>query len=210
MSDFLEAAILDHRLGTPYTADDPLYIAAFTVAPTDAGGGTEVAGGAYARVAVALANLSRSGSTISNDNIEEFPEATADWGTVVALGTYDASTAGNLLDWDYAIAQGASWVVGSAQASDTIVAPAHGFSDDDQVVISAIEGYSLPTGVTEGQQVYVISSTTDTLQLSATQGGAAIDITVAGTLRMALSGQKAIGSGDLLRIKAGAFQIILT
>jgi hypothetical protein len=102
-SDYLENKVLDLLLGAvSYTVPTTVYVALYTAAPTDAGGGTEVSGGGYARVAVtnnttnfpAASNGSKSnGTTIS------FPTATADWGTVVAVGIFDAATAGNLLFW---------------------------------------------------------------------------------------------------------------
>ena len=47
-SDYLEDKVLDHVFGgTAYTAPSTLYVALYTVAPTDTGGGTEVSGGGY-------------------------------------------------------------------------------------------------------------------------------------------------------------------
>jgi len=52
-SDYLENTILDLVYGgVAYTPPAILYVALFSVAPTDAGGGTELSGGGYARVAV--------------------------------------------------------------------------------------------------------------------------------------------------------------
>lgn len=87
------------------------YVALYTVAPTDAAGGTEVTGGSYARVAVnaTLANWagtqaaasttasSGTGGQTSNNNTVTFPAPTADWGTVVAFGLFDSLTSGTLL-----------------------------------------------------------------------------------------------------------------
>jgi hypothetical protein len=102
-SEYLENAILDHVLGGPdYTRPGTLYIALYTVAPTDAGGGTEVAGGSYARVAVTNNSTNfpaAAGGAKTNGTLIEFAEATANWGTVVAVGIFDASTSGNLLYW---------------------------------------------------------------------------------------------------------------
>lgn len=88
-------------LGAPAT----LYYALYTVAPTDAGGGTECTGGSYARVGM-TANTTNfaaaSGSSpSSNSNLVAitFPTPTANWGTVVALGILSASTAGTLWRW---------------------------------------------------------------------------------------------------------------
>lgn len=102
-SDYLENKLLDHVLGnSAYTAPATVYVALFTVAPTDAGGGTEVSGGGYARVAVTnnLTNWpAASGGAKSNGTDITFPEATGNWGTVVAFGIFDAASGGNLLYW---------------------------------------------------------------------------------------------------------------
>jgi len=102
-SDYLENELLDHVLGnSAYTAPATVYVALYTVAPSDAGGGTEVTGGSYARVAVtnnATNWPAASGGAKSNGTAITFPTATADWGTVVAMAILDAATAGNFLYW---------------------------------------------------------------------------------------------------------------
>lgn len=104
-SNYLENAILDHILGGPdYSRPATVHVALFTAAPDDTGGGTEVSGGSYDRVAVtndATEWPAASGGSKSNANAITFPEATADWGTVVAFGFYDDTLAngGNLLYW---------------------------------------------------------------------------------------------------------------
>lgn len=79
-----------------------IYVALFTVKPGEDGtGGTEVSGGSYAREATAAldwnAASSADPSVADNANAIDFGTATADWGTVVAAGFYDAATAGNML-----------------------------------------------------------------------------------------------------------------
>lgn len=102
-SDYLENEILDHVLGgADYSRPGTVYIALYTVAPTDAGGGTEVTGGDYARVAVTNNTTNwpaASSGSKSNGTAFTFTQATADWGTVVAFGILDALTSGNLLYW---------------------------------------------------------------------------------------------------------------
>lgn len=102
-SDFLELELLDHVFGAAaYTAPDTLHVALFTVAPSDTGGGTEVSGGGYARVAVTNNPTNfpaASGGAKANGTDVTFPTATASWGTVVAFGIFDASSGGNLLAW---------------------------------------------------------------------------------------------------------------
>ncbi|MFZ2641000.1 MAG: hypothetical protein WA117_08410 [Verrucomicrobiia bacterium] len=102
-SNYLENKVLNHLLGSvTYSAPATLYLALFTAAPTDAGGGTEVTGGSYARVAVE--NNTTNFPTVTNGVKTNgaqitFPQATASWLTVVAVGLFDAATNGNLLYW---------------------------------------------------------------------------------------------------------------
>ena len=94
-TNFLETEILDHVFaGAAYTAPSTKYLALFTGAPGETGGGTEVTGGAYARQTVAFTT---SGNTTSNNAAVEFPTATANYGTVTHVGVYDASSSGNLM-----------------------------------------------------------------------------------------------------------------
>jgi len=105
-SDYLERAILDHRYGgVDFTRPATVYVALFTVTPSDAGGGTEVTGGSYARAAVTNnatnfpAASGSSPATKSNGTAISYTTPAGDWGTLVAFGIFDALTNGNLLDW---------------------------------------------------------------------------------------------------------------
>lgn len=96
------------------TGPTSLYIALLTAAPSDTGGGTEVTGGAYARVTYAsslanwagtqaaastTASTGTSGTT-SNNNAITFPAPSgANWGVCSHFGIYDAVSGGNLLYW---------------------------------------------------------------------------------------------------------------
>ena len=96
-TDYLEDALLKHVFtNTAYTSPTTVYAALFTVAPSDTGGGTEVSGGAYARQSMAF-SVSGTGTLATNSAAVEYPTATADYGTVVAVGIFDAATSGNLL-----------------------------------------------------------------------------------------------------------------
>jgi len=96
MSNYLENALINATLrNTSYTSPSTVYVGLFTTDPTDAGTGTEVSGGSYARVAVTFGAPSNGVST--NSGAVEFAQATASWGTVTHIGILDASTSGNLL-----------------------------------------------------------------------------------------------------------------
>ena len=95
------------------TGPTTLYVALFTATPSDTGGGTEVSGGSYARVAVtsaltawagtqaAASTVASSGTsgTTSNNAAITFPAPTANWGSITSIGIFDATSGGNLLIW---------------------------------------------------------------------------------------------------------------
>jgi len=103
MSDYLEGEIIKHIFRTgSFTKPTALYVGLFTAAPNDAGGGTEVSGGSYARAQhnPADANWAAPGAGDGlTSNLAEitFPTPTANWGQVTHIGIFDAATAGNLL-----------------------------------------------------------------------------------------------------------------
>jgi len=113
MSDYLENKLIDHIFrATSYTMPATLYIALYTASPTDTGGGTEVTGGSYARVALnpsvsnwlstngtASGASSGTGGTTSNNATITFPAPTANWGSITHVAITDASSAGNVLFW---------------------------------------------------------------------------------------------------------------
>jgi len=114
-TDYLSNKLIDLIFrGQAFAWPATIYTGAFTVAPTNAGGGTEVGGGVgYARGSIvpSLANISGTqgagttvasngtGGRISNNIAVAHPTPTGNWGTIVAGGLFDASSGGNLLFW---------------------------------------------------------------------------------------------------------------
>ena len=114
MSDYLENKIVDHIFrNRAYAVPATIYVALFTAAPSDSGGGTEVTGGAYARVLVGPSDTawaatqggtpasasSGTGGLTDNGSVITFATPTANWGSITHMGIFDALTAGNLLLW---------------------------------------------------------------------------------------------------------------
>lgn len=114
ISDYLENKLIDALLrGQAYTMPATTYWALYTTCPTDAGGGTEVSGGSYARVAVtsSMANWAGTqsagsttastgtGATTSNNAAVTYPAPTGIWGSIQCFGGLDAPSGGNLLIW---------------------------------------------------------------------------------------------------------------
>lgn len=96
ISNYLENALINVTLrGTSFTAISTPYVALFTSDPTDAGTGTEVSGGSYARQSVTMGAPS-NGASINSADVT-FPTCTLAWGTVTHIGIRDALTSGNLL-----------------------------------------------------------------------------------------------------------------
>ena len=97
-SDYLEDKVLEHVFrGNALTAPSSLHVALFTSEQSDTGGGTEVSGGSYARQTATFNVSGTNPTTATNAAAVEYPTATADYGTVVAVGIFDASSSGNLL-----------------------------------------------------------------------------------------------------------------
>lgn len=114
MSDYLENKLIDQIFrGQVFAFPATLYVALYTAPPSDAGGGTEVTGGGYARVAVTSALASWAGTqaaastaassgtsgTTTNNAAIAFPAPTANWGVCSHFAIYDAATGGNELFW---------------------------------------------------------------------------------------------------------------
>lgn len=214
LSDYSAGNVLAYLVGkTAMPALPSTFVALFTTAPTsDAGtGGTEVSGGSYARKSTAGTDWNTPTASagnpeptttpelISNVNTITFVTATANWGTVQAFGVYDASSAGNLLFWDYlgnwpwlpatmtSVASGNGGVVTST---------AHGYANGDTVVVTQKYGGTLPT-VSQGSfnpTLLVANSTTDTFTLT-TSGAVNIWTTSTGDFQIRKVSPQLIPSG---------------
>jgi len=108
ISTYLQEALLKHLYrNTDLSRVATVYVSLHTADPTDAGTGTEVSGGSYARQGVDTGASSEwsapasggGGYKTDNSNDITFPTATASWGTVTHFGVWDASTSGNLLHY---------------------------------------------------------------------------------------------------------------
>lgn len=138
-SVYTEDKWLNMWKGTGFTFPSTVYVALLTTNPTDdAGTGlveVTTSGTAYARQPIvgssgwsSIAPVSGgSGTTpeqMSNAAVITFPTPTANFGTVVGIALYDASTAGNLLYWASITSQVintgivASFAIGTLKVSD--------------------------------------------------------------------------------------------
>ena len=100
-SDYTENLVLNW-LFTTNSATRPTawYVGLFTAAPSDTGGGTEVTGNGYARVATGTMSISGTSTTATNAAAIEFAAASGgNWGTITHAAIFDASSSGNMLAW---------------------------------------------------------------------------------------------------------------
>lgn len=174
LTDDAKNALLESTAGTP--AWPPSYLSLHDGNPGSVGA-NEISGGTppYARQAIGWNSAVSGERTMSTQPEFDVPAGT----TVRYAGMWSAASGGTF--WGYSPVGSASRRAFAGDAStDTLTSPAHGYADDDQVVVWAGIGAGLPTGIVEGTVYWVISSATDTLQLALSQGGVAIDLTAAG------------------------------
>jgi len=150
-----------------------------------AGTVTEATFTGYARKAITWAaaedTSAADGRQIKNSGAVTFDANTGSNEDIIGYAGYTASTAGTckfigLLDSDSPIVG-----VGDATA-DTITAPAHGLSADQRVFFMKAPLGTDMAGPAENTAYYVLAAglTTDVFAISATSGGAAVDITTTG------------------------------
>ena len=95
MTDYLANVLRDHTLrNMAYTSPTTVYLALFTTATTEAGGGTEMTGGSYARQAITFDAGAIAGQA-DQAAVVAFTDCPA--ATVVAAAVMDALTVGNML-----------------------------------------------------------------------------------------------------------------
>ncbi|MEK5060473.1 hypothetical protein BK126_04395 [Paenibacillus sp. FSL H7-0326] len=96
MTNDFENNVLNLLLrGETFTVPSAWYVGLFTTDPGEAGTGTEVSGGGYARVQATFTKATTGSSSNTADVVS--PVSTAAWGTVTHFGIFDAVTSGRLL-----------------------------------------------------------------------------------------------------------------
>lgn len=98
LSDHAENLLLNWLMTTgSATRPTTWYVALYTAAPSDSGGGTEISGNGYARQSATWDTASGTGGTTANSADISFTASGGNWGDVTHIGIHDASTGGNLL-----------------------------------------------------------------------------------------------------------------
>ena len=138
-------------------------------------GANEISGGspAYARRPVTFAAAANSTRLQTGDATFDIPPATA----MQYLGYWTAITGGTFLGY-HPFGNAAALAFVSNLATETLTSPAHGLSNGDQIVFV---GGTPPLPLVEGTVYFVVGSTVDTLQVSASSGGSVINLTAHAT-----------------------------
>lgn len=146
--------------------------------------GSEATGGspAYARQAVVWG--AASGALKSNTGALTFdvPAGTYGWFTLWNASSGNTNNYRGAIPFGGANALKGFFSVDTTLANDALLSVAHGMSDGDRVLIYPVFSEALPTasGLSAGTVLYVVNSTANSFKLSATLGGAALDITALG------------------------------
>ena len=153
-------------------------IALFEDVPTDTAG-TELSGDNYSRFACPVE--ASGNATITNNGELTGPTPSGTWPKVIGYKVLDdggnAFFHGELINTPQQFTE-----ANINTGTNTITITGHGLADNTRVVVRN-EGGALPAGLSGavGTEYYIITSASDTFQLSATEGGAAVDITDTGS-----------------------------
>jgi hypothetical protein len=198
--DGLTAYLADKWLGmlggTAYTAPSATYVQLHTGDPGSAG--TSNVSSVTTREAVTWG--SPSAGSISASNTPTWSSWAGTNGEIVTdISVWDASTSGNFL-FSAPLAGAAYDFTCPVASPGVFTAPGSSFSNGTQVVLTAIAGSSIPAGFTADAIYYVVSASGATFQLSATNGGSAINATGAGAGIVQADGSKTMDTSDTLEL----------
>ncbi|MEU9921875.1 hypothetical protein AB0H51_11360 [Streptomyces griseoluteus] len=199
LTDLGRAAALSGGLTDAIT-----HISLHSAIPSNAGSG-ELSGGSYARRAVTWGAPSAGVADSSGQMTHEVPGGA----TVAAYGYWNAASGGAFLGW--APLNGTAHAVATADATgNTLTSAGHGLATGARVLVYSLMDEALPGGLTEGTVYYVVGATTNAFQLSATSGGAAIDLTSGGHLWWQTVVPETYGSAGQLITADGGLTLDMT
>src|SRR5688572_5692731 len=210
LTDAGEIAVLDeiYNAGTgTFPTADP-FIALHSADPADTGASAELTGGGYARQQVVFG--AAASGTLSNTSAITWSVPAGD---VVAWSAWDSVSAGVCFQtgW-FSTVSNVILVPDADVAGNLIRSHEHGFSANDRVVFETIEALTAPAGITLGTLYHVIATglTTDAFSVSATQGGAALDITASGVAIVRKVVVTNFSSAGSFQVAAGDLDIFAT
>lgn len=186
------------------------WLALYSTVPNSNGtGGVEETGAKLARKNAAGRFGVPAGRAVSNNAEIDFGAATGDLNRVYAIGILSASSAGTL----YAICrlhgQRYDFLTDYEGDINRLEVAGHPYQNGDRVMVVAVAGLELPSGLSEGTTYYVVNSGAGVLELAAASGGAPINIGSDGAGFVVKDNSKLIENGDPVKISVGEFVIEL-
>lgn len=203
LTDGAESRLLNFATGNAgATAPTlPLKARLMTANGSDSANGTEVAGGTYAAPSVAFPASSAGAAVTNSADADATGMPNTDANPIVGVEIWDS--AGTPFRWWWGPLSGGSYTF--VASTDVFTSAAHGLANGDRVAFAPGQA---PTGYSANVGYYVVASTTNTFQLSATLGGSAVNGTADGSGTYIRA--RATASGDTFRIAAGTLQLSIT
>lgn len=197
----------------PSATAGSFYISLHTADPGEAGDQTtnEATYTSYARIAVAR---SGAGWTVSNNQVVnaaliQFAACTGGTNTITHWGLGRASAgAGELLFKAPLTVSGAGPLIYTATPADVLTIPGHAFSVNDTLQSFAILGITAPAGITDGTNYFVKTVSGNDITISATLGGATLDVTAAGAAMLIKTTTLAVSVNIQPQFAAGTLKIL--
>lgn len=176
------ANLADNAATSPLTS---LQVALHTAFPGLGGDQTtsEIAYTGYVRQAVARTSggWSVTGNVASPVAAISFPEMTGGAGGVATHFSVGIANSGAGKILRMGVLGSRLGPFSGAVSGNTITIPGlTGVAVDDRIIFHAVDGSTLPGGITEGQSYWVKTVSGDAVTVSATQGGAAVTISSSG------------------------------
>lgn len=196
----------DFGNGTPAT----LHIGFATTVPTPTAAGTEPSTNGYARIAVTNNATNFPAATTRQKKLATAVETAVatggNIGKIYGLNFWDAATAGARKR--FALLSDAFGFLATALASDVVAVPGHNLVVSDEVLVRAIPGATLPAALTDWAKYFVKTVSGNDITLSATDGGATIDLAAAGSFMIQRLRPKDWNEGDKLTFAANEIVFI--
>lgn len=168
-------------------------------------GSNELAGGSYARVAVTWSAASGEVKSLSGAPYTVNIPASS---TVAFLGFWDASSSGNFQGMTPNAAGASPFAFAAPLSTGILLAPGSAYTANQTVVVFPTGGSTLPTGLTAGTVYYVKSPSSDSFQLSATNGGTAITLSADGAGYVQAITVEAFSGAGTLSVTSGSMTLV--
>lgn len=210
-----QPAYLRNKLGDKTLKDTafttaPVYVSLHTGYPGAAGANEVVAGGySYARQQVAAAGWNAFANGVG-DNVNAVTWNNLPAVTVVAVGFWDALAGGNFLRGAWLSTVKRVFTI-TDLAGNLFASPAHGLSANDRIAFDVEELGTLPGGVDDTTLYWLIATglTADAFKISASQGGAEMEITAVGAGKIRKVLPQVVNAGGTFQFNAGALDLVV-